>query len=307
MDRVKFLNFQQFASLVNDVVKRPELLWQTQAPTVHIRPSSPPEAAYVVPTYATVEAAWAVIQNALDKVLTQQHLPHRDWLDAYDACYKLSVDRKHRELYNALRDYLLRYCSNTYDTLAGLRHDALLVKYRNAWIQYTDGIPYIVKILQYLQRHFMEKLRRAEGLQNIPALAVTLWRERLFVKLQDYVWVAVADLIQQERAGQQVNRSELRDVIGSYVRMGEANDMPMQLYQDSFEHPFLRLTRDYYAAISSQFLQDNGPSIYMAKVEQLLSDEMDRASSYLDHSSKEKVCTLISMPLVSNPTVVTSM
>lgn len=269
IDRLRFLNFQQFASLVNEVVKRPELLWQVESPVVHIRASSPPEAAYSVPAYANVEEAWPLIQQAIQKLLTQQSLPQKDWIEAYDAIYKLCADRKYRELYSALREHFHHHCVAVCDSLVEYRNDSLLMHYRTAWMRFMEGVPYVLKIFHYLRRFYVPKYQRTEGLQDIPALAAGIWRDRILSKIQEHLWMAIAGTIQRERCGEQRgSNSELRDVIESYIRVGEEQQHPepLYLYQDALEFPFLRLTRDHYATLSVQYLQENGSSAYMKKV-----------------------------------------
>lgn len=63
----------------------------------------------------------------------------------------------------------------------------------------------------------------------------------------------------------------------------------MQIYKDDFEAEFLKTTRVYYTAESTQFIAVNSISDYMKKVERRLQEEENRIRLYLHETTQKDV------------------
>lgn len=73
------------------------------------------------------------------------------------------------------------------------------------------------------------------------------------------------------------------------VKLGLNKNKPLEVYRDEFETQYIVRQTEYYAQESAIFLSMNSTSDYMKKAETRLAEEADRAKSFLDSSSFEKV------------------
>jgi hypothetical protein len=60
-------------------------------------------------------------------------------------------------------------------------------------------------------------------------------------------------------------------------------------YESQFESHFLRETGDFYRRASQKFLAENSASVYVRKVNECLTEEVQRAERYLDEITEAKV------------------
>jgi cullin-4 len=93
-------------------------------------------------------------------------------------------------------------------------------------------------------------------------------------------------LIEQERHGDQVERSLLK----SLLRM--LSDL--QIYREAFEKKFLAATEKLYSAEGQSLVQERDVPEYLVHVERRLREENDRLIHYLDQSSKWLLIAVVS-------------
>ena len=73
----------------------------------------------------------------------------------------------------------------------------------------------------------------------------------------------------------------------------------VNIYDEEFEQPFLSLTTDFYREESQTFLSQNSCADYLRKVQSRISEEADRASSYLAASTEPKVKFALESELIT--------
>ncbi|CAM9609123.1 unnamed protein product [Ectocarpus sp. 13 AM-2016] len=93
----------------------------------------------------------------------------------------------------------------------------------------------------------------------------------------------ILTLIERERTGVDVNRPLLR----SLLRMLSA----LQVYEELFEGRFLRETEEFYAAEGVRYMATADVPHFLQHVEERLQQEADRASLYLDSSTRKLLVT----------------
>lgn len=69
-----------------------------------------------------------------------------------------------------------------------------------------------------------------------------------------------------------------------------------------FEEPYLAALKDYYQRESTNFIAQNGVSLYMRKAEKRIEEEDFRARKYLHEESIEKVFFFLSIPVRDSST-----
>ena len=94
---------------------------------------------------------------------------------------------------------------------------------------------------------------------------------------------ALLQRILQERNGDQIDRSVMKDGVSLFIEMGLNS---LTAYEQDFEAPLLQATSTFYKHESGLWIsQDSCPS-YMKKAEDRLNEEHNRCKNYL-HSSTE--------------------
>jgi hypothetical protein len=67
---------------------------------------------------------------------------------------------------------------------------------------------------------------------------------------------------------------------------------PRGYYENQFEILFLRETGDFYRRASQKFLAENSACVYVHKVNECLTEEVQRAERYLDKITEGKVISV---------------
>lgn len=97
-----------------------------------------------------------------------------------------------------------------------------------------------------------------------------MWRDVLFMKIQDKVVHAVLKLISRQRNGEAIDASLVKKIIESFVSLGmddaDAKKSTLELYKKYFELPFIEATKNYYHAASETFIGANSVPEYLIKV-----------------------------------------
>eukprot|EP00698_Gefionella_okellyi_P005104 TRINITY_DN14686_c0_g1_i1.p1 TRINITY_DN14686_c0_g1~~TRINITY_DN14686_c0_g1_i1.p1 ORF type:complete len:858 (+),score=184.38 TRINITY_DN14686_c0_g1_i1:78-2651(+) len=303
--------FNHFAGLVREVMLHPDRLAQAQV--VIVKKANVQRAVKVSdglsdPPYKTVSEAWPLLQAGLSCTLVElTGISVPKWIEVYDVVYNLCVARLNSELYGQLRDYLNGLCSELHSSFADLRSDSLLTTYNAKWQQFLLGMGFVVKMFKYLERHYIEK---HPEIPRILTLSISAWREKIFRRSTETLFLALMDVIQRERSGEKIDRSLIRDVLRCYVTLGQgmekrtSDEQPapteiMAIYAGCFETNFFRRTQQYYDDVGEEFLQENGCAEFLSKVEVLLAQENDRAVAYLHPSSHDMLIATCEKSLIA--------
>jgi cullin-4 len=100
----------------------------------------------------------------------------------------------------------------------------------------------------------------------------------------------VLDVIGRERAGDDVNRGQIKQLLGMLSELG--------LYKEQFEVPFLRQSNIFYESESSQYLEQCETADYLLYAEKKLNEERDRADQYLDDVTRKPLTNAVEMQLI---------
>lgn len=124
-----------------------------------------------------------------------------------------------------------------------------------------------------------------KNIYDIYTLHLVRWRDDMFMDTQEKVMAAVLKLVEKERNGETIERSQIKSVVDSFVSLGldesDSTKSTLEIYKEYFEKPFLAATAEYYEKESAQFLAENSVVEYMKKAEDRLDQEKERVSLYL--------------------------
>ncbi|KAI3917635.1 hypothetical protein MKW98_021397 [Papaver atlanticum] len=106
-------------------------------------------------------------------------------------------------------------------------------------------------------------------------------------------------LINQEREGDDIDRTMLKYAIDMFVLMGKQSG-DFDFYVNDFEKAFLTDTADYYTRKASLWIQEDSCPEYMTKAEERLKREKDSVANYLHSSTEKKLLEKVQHHLLLN-------
>jgi cullin 4 len=130
------------------------------------------------------------------------------------------------------------------------------------------------------------------NLDSIWDMALALFREHVLIHdpILSRTVSGVLDVISRERAGDEVNRGQIKQLLGMLSELG--------LYKEQFEVPFLRQSTNFYEAESSQYLEQCEVADYLLYAEKKLHEERGRADQYLDDVTRKPLQSAVEMQLI---------
>ena len=124
-------------------------------------------------------------------------------------------------------------------------------------------------------------------------------------------------MINRERAGDSIDREQMKNCIEVFVVMGlcrgpnskELKDVDkmlkmqpeLEVYTTDFEEPFLKSTEQYYETNSTGWRDSDSVPDYLKRTEAALEEETDRVQAYLNSSTHEKLQIACVRVLLSKP------
>lgn len=149
-----------------------------------------------------------------------------------------------------------------------------------------------------MNRHWIK--REAEDgkkeVYEVKYLGLVVWRDYAFNDIKPRLNKALFEILERERNGEEIDRTVTRGIIEGFVKLGLNRERPeetsLDVYQESFEAPFLEMTRSFYTKESALFIAENSVSDYLKKVAARLQQEKQRTAAYL-HPSTESLLTLV--------------
>ena len=123
-------------------------------------------------------------------------------------------------------------------------------------------------------------------------MALKLFRENVLVhdRILSRTVDGVLNVISRERAGEDVNRSQLKQLLRMLSELG--------MYEKHFEVQFLQQTNHFYEAASTQYLEQCETSAYLVYAEKKLNEERDRADHYLDEATRQPLTSTVETQLI---------
>ncbi|XP_076952474.1 cullin-1-like [Bidens hawaiensis] len=104
---------------------------------------------------------------------------------------------------------------------------------------------------------------------------------------------AVISLIEQEREGEQIDHTLLKNAVDMFVEIGK------EYYENDFESFMLKETSTYYSRKAANWILDDSCPDYMLKAEECLNREKNSSLAYLHASSEPKLLEKVRHELLS--------
>ncbi len=233
---------------------------------------------------AKLKAAVTAIQQQRPMDATLEEL--------YGAVENLCVHGFADKVYSSLKQLVERHVQEAVKPFLGESLDKLIFMKRmnECWSSHCRQMIMTRSIFLYLDRTYV--LQHASVL-SIWEMGLDAFRTCVLAHqlVQARTVEGALMLIEQERHGDQVDRSLLK----SLLRM--LSDL--QIYREAFEKRFLSATEKLYAEEGQRLVQERDVPEYLLHVEKRLKEENDRLIHYLDMSSKWQLVHTVEKQLIS--------
>ncbi|XP_049844861.1 cullin-1-like [Schistocerca gregaria] len=267
---------------------------------------------------------WRDLEKGIEQVYRREVMPRLRYMELYNHVYNYcaSVYPKIDEatnypkncmvrlnvwkLYDRLTTFLRFYLIDMVVEGAELMDENLLLYYTKQWEDFQFSSKVLNGICAYLNRHWIQRERERvrKDIYEIYQIALTYWREEMYLTLNNQVVSAVLKLIERERKGETVNTRLISEVINCYIEMGFNPDYPnynrknLCVYRCSFETVFLFETERFYTQESVQFIQNHPLTEYMKKIEQRILEEKKRVQTCLHETTWDKLIDILDRVLI---------
>jgi cullin 2 len=260
------------------------------------------------PRRVDFNVTWGAIRDTITGVITLDHVPRPVWNDRFSDVYSLCV--AHPEpmadrLYAETKQYLIDHVSKL---LVQVQEDGemnLVKSYYHYWSQYSVGSQYLHSLYLYLnQQHIRtQKMSDAEIIygssdssageqMEIGELALEVWQSGMIAPLGPRLVKLLLEALSEDRAQRtcSIPIEAVRGTILSFVEVqGYKKKGQLQLYQETFEEPFLKESGEHFKRNAAKLLEEKNVSLYMEKVKAKIEEELLRARRFLHPSSLSKV------------------
>ncbi|KAI3902486.1 hypothetical protein MKW92_033951, partial [Papaver armeniacum] len=239
------------------------------------------------------EESWDIILN---RFTNQFHISSSvDYVKVYNTVYTLCTQRLptnySKEVYERYEGVYTNYLKSKVLPSIQRKHDdvSMLHELVKRWEIYKVLVNKLMPYFAYLDRFCVPRHR----LPTVKGAVINCFRKIIGEEvMKNRVKDAVISLINQEREGVEIDRTLIKNVLQIFVELGNQDDDKhnnMEYYVNGFETAFLNNTADYYTWKASNWTKEE----YVVKAEECLQKEKERASSYLDSSTEEKLLKIV--------------
>ncbi|KAK8611861.1 hypothetical protein V6N13_131899 [Hibiscus sabdariffa] len=185
------------------------------------------------------DQGWADMQKGISKLKrllageAETPFSTREYMTLYTTIYNMCIQKgpyDHSEqLYNKYKETLEEYITSTVLPSLREKHDKFMLKELvQRWLNHKLMVKWLVRFFHYLDRYFINR-------RSLPALNVvglTCFLDLVYEEMHSKVKDVVLVLIDQEREGEQIDRTLLKNSVAIFVDMGMGE---MNRYQNDFE------------------------------------------------------------------------
>jgi len=116
------------------------------------------------------------------------------------------------------------------------------------------------------------------------------FKEEIYMNVKDNTTTAIISLIDEEREGEIIDKTLVKNIIELYEQMGMGS---LDSYTNDLEQPLLDATRSYYGRKREDWIARDSTPDYLIKAEKALGEEKDRVASYLNSATEPKLRNVV--------------
>ncbi|KMZ58707.1 putative Cullin-1 [Zostera marina] len=240
-----------------------------------------------------LEHGWDFMQKGITKLKNllegkpETQFNSEDYMMLYTTIYNMCTQKPphdySQQLYDKYRESFEEYITSMVLPSLTEKHDEFMLRELvQRWDNHKLMVRWLSRFFFYLDRYFISR-------RSLPALnhvGYTCFHNLVYQVINLQVKNAVIKLIDNEREGEQIDRSLLKNVLGIFVEIGMGS---MECYENDFEADMINDTGCYYSRKATNWIVEDSCPEYMLKAEECLRREKDRVSNYLHFSSERNL------------------
>lgn len=243
----------------------------------------------VDPKYA--EKTWSIIEHAIHEIYNH-NASGLSFEELYRNAYNMVLHKFGEKLYSGLVFTMTEHLKDISKSIEAAQGGLFLEELNRKWADHNKALQMIRDILMYMDRTFIPSTRKTP----VYELGMNLWRDNVIHsnKIQTRLQDTLLKLVEQERTGEVINRSLMRNITKMLT------DLDISVYELNFEIPFLEVSANFYRVESQQFIESCDCGQYLKKAEKRLNEEIERVSHYLDPGSEAKITAVVEREMVES-------
>ncbi|XP_075556813.1 cullin-3-like [Dermacentor variabilis] len=245
-------------------------------------------------TRRTTEDLWLELRRAFTEA-QETRTTGKHFGELYYAAYTMVVRNRGARLYCGVREVVTEHLTKKVRpfVLAKAREDDFLQALIQAWRNHQRSATVIGAIVVYMDNVFVPR----NNVDSVPKLFVSLFRDEVVRRsdVRNRLRETLLGLVKAEREGTRVDRTLMKEVCGMLASLGLGRS---SVYQEDFEGQFLAESAKFYALRGQTYVEMKDALHYIARVEQHVDEESERARQCLDESTAGPVVQVVLEQLV---------
>ncbi|XP_031115961.1 cullin-3A-like [Ipomoea triloba] len=243
----------------------------------------------VDPKYA--EKTWNIIEHAIHEIYNH-NASGLSFEELYRNAYNMVLHKFGEKLYSGLVFTMTEHLKEISKSIEVAQGGLFLEELNRKWADHNKALQMIRDILMYMDRTFIPSTHKTP----VYELGMNLWRDNVIhsSKIQTRLQDTLLELVENERTGEVINRSLVRNITKMLMDLG------CSVYEQNFEKPFLDVSADFYRVESQQFIESCDCGDYLKKAEKRLNEEIERVSHYLDARSEAKITAVVEKEMIES-------
>ncbi|CAI8044487.1 Cullin-3 [Geodia barretti] len=214
--------------------------------------------------------------------------------ELYRNAYTLVLHKQGKRLYTTLREVIQSHLvAEVRVTVLDSLHGNFLEALSMAWTDHQTAMVMIRDILMYMDRVYVQQNEEV----NVYDLGLLLFRDEVVhhTTVREHLRRTLLEMVLMERKGEMADRRAVNNACKMLMALGISK---RDVYEDDFEKPFLRESREFFRMESQRLLEDNSASVYLKRVERRIAEEGERAQHFLDPSTESRITKVVEDELI---------
>jgi len=239
------------------------------------------------------QVVWGVLQKGINEI-QNGNASKLKYEELYRNAYNLVLNKHGSMLYDGVKRSIEEKVQEVFRIVSPTPNATFLQVSVTQWERHKLTMTMIRDVLMYMDKTFCVRNKKTViydvGMELFRDIVVK--HESVLPRLQK----VLLENILSERQHEPINRTLMKSALSMLV---EVNVSSKSLYQEEFENAFLKETQTFYIKEAQFFLNNNTVPDYLKKIEARLLEEEDRASAYLDESSKKKLMDVVEAEVIT--------
>ncbi|XP_068196243.1 cullin-3-like isoform X2 [Antennarius striatus] len=240
-----------------------------------------------------VNNIWNFLKNGIQEVQRKNNA-ELSFEELYKNVYKMVFHKHGEKLYTGLREVVREHLKKVQKDVLNSLNNNFLQTLNQAWNDHQTAMVMIRDIVIYMDRVYVQQ----NNVENVYNLGLIIFRDQVvrYRCIQDHLKRTLMNMIACERKGEVVDRGAIRNACQMLMILGLDG---RSVYEEDFELPFLKMSREFFQMESEKFLAQNSAIVYIKKVEARINEEIERVLHYLDKSTQEPIVNVVEREMIS--------